>query len=155
MDRRAAAAALAAAFVLAPLGGAAESPATAAKAAKLATAKAKDVTYALLDRRSGVNLGTVTLQRIGGTRSRIRIQLLNPSNGSRVSLRSGADCQEPRIANAARGPVLLNPFTGRTSDTIVNLPLTNLQSGNYLVDVQSATARQQAIDACTRLRATP
>jgi hypothetical protein len=156
MNRRAVSAAvLAASFALVPLAGAAQSP-SAAKAAQLATQKAKAVTYALLDRGSGVSVGTVTLQQIGRTRSRIRVQLTNPAaNAPRVTLRTGADCMEPRIANAARGPVLLNPFTGRTSDTVVNVPLTSLRSGNYLLDVQTATSRQQAIDACTRLRATP
>jgi len=124
------------------------------KAAQLATQHAKALTYQLLDRSSGVNLGTVTLQRIGATRSRVRVQLTNPAlTEPRVTLRSGRDCNEPRIAQAPRSPILLNPFTGRTSTTIVNLPLTNLQSGNYLVDVQTATGRAQAIDACSRLAA--
>ena len=124
------------------------------KAAQLATQHAKALTYQLLDRGSGVNLGTVTLQRIGATRSRIRVQLANPAlTEPRVTLRSGRDCNEPRIANAPRSPILLNPFTGRTSTTIVNLPLTNLQSGNYLVDVRTATGRAQAMDACSRLGA--
>jgi hypothetical protein len=124
------------------------------KAAQLATQHAKNVTYQLLDRSSGVNLGTVTLQRIGATRSRIRVQLANPAlTEPRVTLRSGRDCNEPRIAQAPRSPILLNPFTGRTSTTIVNLPLTNLQSGNYLVDVRTATGRAQAMDACSRLGA--
>jgi len=43
------------------------------------------------------------------------------------------------------------PFTGRVSQTIVALPVTNLQSGKYLVSVQNQTARQQFIDACTQL----
>jgi hypothetical protein len=153
MDRIAVAGAaiVAASLVLLPSGAAAQSPSS-VKAAQLATQKAKAVTYSLLDRSSGVNVGTVTLQRIGSTRSRIRVQLANPAaNEPRVTLRTGADCQEPRIANAPRSPVLLNPFTGRTSDTVVNLPLTNLRSGKYLLDVQTATARAQAIDACARL----
>jgi hypothetical protein len=148
---RLAAAALAAVLLLLASPALAQSPSS-AKAAQLATQKAKALTYSLLARGSGVNLGTVTLQRIGSTRSRIRVQLANPAAGQpRVTLRTGADCQEPRVANAAHGPIRLNPFTGRTSETIVNLPLTNLQSGNYLLDVQNATARQQALDACARL----
>jgi hypothetical protein len=131
--------------------GSAQTPAQ-VKAAQLATQHAKSLTYQLLDRSSGTNLGTVTLQRIGSTRSRIRVQLANPAaTAPRVTLRSGRDCNEPRIAQAPRSPILLNPFTGRTSTTIVNVPLTNLQSGNYLLDVQSATQRAQAIDACSRL----
>ena len=141
------------AFALAPLAGSAQTPAQ-VKAAQLATQHAKAVTYQLLDRSSGQNMGTVTLQRIGSTRTRIRVDLTNPAlSEPRVTLRTGRDCNEPRIANAPRGPILLNPFTGRTSNTIVNLPLTNLRSGNYLLDVQTATGRAQAIDACSRLSA--
>lgn len=148
---RLAVAALAAASLLLAAPALAQSPSS-AKAAQLATQKAKALTYSLLARGSGLSIGTVTLQRIGSTRSRIRVQLANPAAGQpRVTLRTGADCQEPRVANAAHGPIRLNPFTGRTSETIVNLPLTNLQSGNYLLDVQNATARQQALDACARL----
>jgi hypothetical protein len=157
MDRRAAVAFACAAFALPgalavlPAAGVAQTPAQ-VKAAQLATQHAEAVTYRLLDRSSGTNLGTVTLQRIGATRSRIRVQLANPSSSpSRLTLRSGRDCNEPRIAQAQRSPILLNPFTGRTSTTVVNLPLTNLQSGNYLLDVQGATQRAQAIDACSRL----
>ncbi|HEX3466311.1 MAG TPA: hypothetical protein VHS78_19845 [Candidatus Elarobacter sp.] len=152
MQIRAAAIAVAlGALALIPLAGSAQTPAQ-VKAAQLATQHAKAVTFQLLDRSSGENVGTVTLQRIGSTRSRIRVDLTNPAlTEPRVTLRSGRDCNEPRIANAPRGPILLNPFTGRTSTTIVNLPLTNLQSGNYLLDVQNATGRAQAIDACSRL----
>jgi hypothetical protein len=122
------------------------------KAAQLATQKAKAVTYHLLDRSTGVKVGSVTLQRIGGTRSRVRVNLVNPGAvAPRVTLREGRDCQEPRIANGPR-MMRLNGFTGSVSDTVVALPLTNLQSGKYLVDVQTATARQQAIDACSQLK---
>ena len=123
------------------------------KAAALATKNAKAVTYKLLQRSSGANIGTVTLQVIGRTRTRIRVQLSNPAVVEpRVTLRSGRDCNEPRIAQAPRSPILLNPFTGRTSTTIVNLPLTNLSSGNYLIDVRTATQRAQALDACVKLQ---
>jgi hypothetical protein len=161
MNRRIAVA-LAASVAVAPAGAAlAQSPSpstartaspAAVKAAQDATREAKAVTFALLDRSTGTNVGTVTLRRIGGTRSRVTVTLTNPSAGEpRVTLRTGHDCLEPRVANAPHGPILLNPFTGRTSETIVNLPLTNLQSGNYLLDVQDATARQQAVDACARI----
>jgi len=123
-----------------------------AKAAKLATQKAQAVTYRLLDRGTGVTVGSVTLQRIGGTRSRIRVNLLNPAAVEpRVTLREGRDCQEPRIANGPR-MMRLNGFSGAVSDTVVAMPLTKLQAGKYLVDVKTGTARQQAIDACTRLK---
>jgi hypothetical protein len=143
-----------AAVSLAPLSSGAATPSpNAVRAAELATQKAQAVTYALLDRTSGVNIGTVTLQRIGSVRSRIRVELKNPAlSESKVTLRTGRDCQEPRVANAPHSPILLNPFTGHTSDTIVNVPLNNLSSGKYLLDVQTATARAQAIDACAHLK---
>jgi hypothetical protein len=151
MDRRIAAAALFAALALSASTVSAAPP-DAAKAARDATRAAKAVTVALLQRGgSGTNLGTVTLQRIGSTRSRIRVQLANPAAaGTRVTLHGGTDCHDPHFANAARS-MLLNPFTGRVSETIVSLPLTNLHSGKYLVAVQNQTARQQFIDACAQL----
>jgi hypothetical protein len=143
-----------AAFAVGTTGALAQSPG-AVKAARDATKKAQAVTFALLQRGgSATNLGSVTLQKIGSTRSRIRVQLANPAAaGTRVTLHSGTDCHDPRFANARRS-LLLNPFTGRVSETIVALPLTNLRSGNYLVAVQNQTARRQFVDACTRLGGT-
>ena len=123
------------------------------RAAELATNKAKAFIYQLSSRGTGVTMGTVTLQKIGATRTRIRVDLVNPAQVEpSVTLRSGSDCQHPLIANAPHSPILLNRFTGRTSTTVVNLPLTAVSSGNYLVHVQNATARAQAIDACAHLR---
>jgi hypothetical protein len=123
------------------------------RAAELATKKAKAFIYQLTARGSGVTMGTVTLQKIGGTRTRIRVDLVNPAQAEpSVTLRRGSDCQHPLIANAPHSPILLNPFTGRSSTTVVNLPLTDVSSGNYLVHVQNSTARAQAIDACAHLR---
>ncbi len=151
MDRRIAAVTVFAALALGSSTAFAATP-TAVQAAHDATQKAKAVTFALLQRGgSGSSLGTVTLQRIGSTRSRIRIQLTNPAAaGTRVTLRDGRDCLEPRVTNAPR-MMQLNPFTGRVSESIVQLPIESLRSGHYLLDVQNATARQQAIDACAQL----
>jgi hypothetical protein len=151
MDRRTAAAFFAV-FALSSSAVAAAAP-DAAAAAREATLKAQAVTFALMQRGgAATNLGTVTLQRIGGTRSRIRVQLANPAAaGTRITLHRGTDCHDPHFASAATS-MLLNPFTGRVSQTIVAVPLTNLQSGKYLVAVQNQTARQQFIDACAQLR---
>ena len=132
---------------------AAQSPSpSAVKAAQEATRKAQAVTYTLLRRGgSAVNLGTVTLQRIGSTRSRIRVVLANPAAaGTRVTLHSGTDCGDPHFAGAPH-QMLLNPFTGRISQTIVAVPLADLRKGAYSVGVQNATARQQFVDACAQL----
>ena len=145
---------LAAVFVAFVFGGSAALGQTpnAQRAAELATKKAKAFIYQLTSRGSGVTIGTVTLQKIGGTRTRIRVDLVNPAQVEpSVTLRSGSDCQHPIIANAPHSPMLLNPFTGRSSTTVVNLPLTDLSSGKYLVNVQTSTARAQAIDACAHL----
>ncbi len=144
----------AAAVAFAPSASSSQSPsATAVKAAKDATREAKSVTYAIMGRGpGGRRYGTVTLQRIGSTRSRVRVELTSPAAGASARLRPGSDCTSARVANAPHS-ILLNPFSGHVSQTVVNVPLTNLQSGNYLLDVRNATARQQAIDACAQLNA--
>ena len=114
MDRRIVLAAAFATFALSAGAAFAQSP-SAQRAAQLATQKAQAVTYQLMERGgTGVNLGTVTLQRIGSTRTRVRVRLANPAQSEpRVTIRTGRDCEEPRIANAPRSPMLLNPFTGQ------------------------------------------
>ena len=130
----------------------AQSP-TAVKAAHDATREAQALTYHL-DSPSGSHLGTVTLQRIGRTRSRIIVRLANPAAaGTRITLHSGKQCHEPVYTGAAPTQVVLNPVSQQVSQTIVALPLENLQSGNYLVDVQNATSRSQFNTACARLGA--
>jgi hypothetical protein len=134
--------------------GAAAPTMSPAEAARLATKKAEQVTLQLMERgNTGVNLGTVTLQRIGGTRSRIRVQLANPATTStQLRLVPGSDCEDPRIADQPHVQ-LLNPFTGRISETIVSVPITQLRSQPFLLHVRDATARQQTIDACANLNA--
>jgi hypothetical protein len=151
MQRHAAFAALFAALAATASASLADSP-TAVKAARDATRQAKAFIYQLTS-RGGTNLGTVTLQQIGSTRSRITVRLANPAaTGTRVTLHSGRQCHDPRIS-AAPTPVVLNPVSQQVSTTIVALPLTNLQSGNYLVDVQNATARSEFANLCARLSA--
>jgi len=124
--------------------------ATAVRAARDATREAKALTYGIMARSGGQQFGTVTLERIGTTRSRIRVELATPpESGTSLSMRPGSDCTSPYVANAPHS-ILLNPFTGRVSETVVDVPLNNIQ-GSYLVDLQNATARQQSIDACARI----
>jgi len=149
MQRSIALTAMIAAIVATATASPADTP-TAVKAAHDATLAAKAVTYQLAS-RTGTNMGTVTLQRIGSTRSRITVHLANPAAaGTRVTLHSGRQCHDPHIA-AAPAPITLNPISQQVSQTIVALPLSNLQSGNYMVDVQNATARSQFAAACARL----
>jgi hypothetical protein len=152
MQRTAALAALIAALAATSGASFAQSQApTAVKAAHDATQEAQALTYRL-DSPSGSHLGTVTLQRIGRTRSRIIVRLANPAAaGTRITLHSGKQCHEPVYTGAAPTQVVLNPVSQQVSQTIVALPLENLQSGNYLVDVQNATSRSQFNTACARL----
>lgn len=149
MQRHVVLAALVAALAATASASFAQSP-TAVKAAHDATRQAKAFIYQLSS-RTGTNLGTVTLQQIGSTRSRITVHLANPAAaGTRITLHTGRQCHDPHV-NAAPNPVVLNPVSQQVSQTIVALPLSNLQSGNYLVDVQNATARSQFSSACARL----
>jgi hypothetical protein len=53
---------------------------------------------------------------------------------------------------AAASAIPLNPVnSSRISETVVELPLEKLQSGNYLVAVQNATAHRQFAQTCARL----
>jgi hypothetical protein len=149
MQRRVALTALIAALAATTSASLAQSP-TAVKAARDATRQAEALTYQL-DSASGSHLGTVTLQRIGSTRSRITVKLANPAAaGTRITLYSGQQCHDPHVSGTAN-QVVLNPVSQQVSQTVVALPLENLQSGNYLVEVQNATARSQFSSACARL----
>jgi hypothetical protein len=149
MQRRAVLTALIAALAATASAGLAQSP-TAVKAAHDATRQAKAFIYEL-DSGSGTKIGTVTLQRIGSTRSRITVKLANPAAaGTRITLHSGQQCHDPHVS-ATANQVVLNPVSQQVSQTVVALPLENLQSGHYLVDVQNATARGQFSSACARL----
>jgi hypothetical protein len=132
--------------VTAPSAGAQSS----AAAARKATAQAKAVT--LHDMRSGGTIGTARLQQIGSTRTRITLQFAGTKYPqSTITLHRGTDCSNPQYASAASA-IPLNPVSAsQVSETIVNLPLTDLQSGNYLVDVRNATQSQQFVRACARL----
>ncbi|HEX3468976.1 MAG TPA: hypothetical protein VHT05_12935 [Candidatus Elarobacter sp.] len=137
---------IAAAALLASAGTTLAATPAGVKAAHDATRQAKAVTY-----RLEAGMGTVTLQRIGTTRSRITVQLTNPAAaGTRVTLHSGRQCHEAH-AMAPATSLALNPVSQQVSQTIVALPLEKLQSGNYLVDVQNATARSQFATTCARL----
>jgi|GEM_PF-1568544 len=127
----------------------AQSP-TAVKAAHDATLAAKAVTYKLMT--GSAQSGTVTLQRIGRTRSRITVRFSAAGNaGTQLGLYRGSDCVNAAGA-MANVPIPLSPVNGsQISQTIVALPLAKLRSGNYMVAVRNATQQQQAAQACARL----
>ena len=127
----------------------AQSP-TSVQAAHDATLAAKAVTYKLMT--GGAQSGTVTLQQIGRTRSRVTVRFNTAGNaGTQLGLYRGSDCVSAAGA-AANVPIPLSPVNGsQVSQTIVALPLAKLQSGSYMVAVRKATQQQQAAQTCARL----
>jgi hypothetical protein len=119
-------------------------------AAHDATLAAKAVTYKLMS--GSAQSGTVTLQQIGRTRSRVIVRFSTAGNaGARLGLYRGSDCVRASGA-MANVPIPLNPVNGgQVSQTIVALPIEKLRSGNYMVGVRNATQQQQAAQTCARL----
>jgi hypothetical protein len=120
------------------------------EAARDATRAAQAVTYKLMT--GSAQSGTVTLQQIGRTRSRITVRFSTGGNtGTQLGLYRGSDCINPAGA-MANVPIPLSPVNGsQVSQTIVALPLEKLRSGNYMVAVRNATQQQQAAQTCARL----
>ncbi len=150
MNRRIFAAATAAALLASSAGASfAQSP-TAVKAAHDATREAEAVTYRLMT--GSAQSGTVTLQQIGRTRSRITVRFNTaPTNGTQLGLYRGSDCINSAGA-MANVPIPLSGFNGsQVSRTIVAVPISALRSGNYLVAARNATQQQQAAQTCARL----
>jgi hypothetical protein len=127
----------------------AQSP-TAVKAAHDATRAAEAVTYRLMT--GSAQSGTVSLQQIGRTRSRITVRFNTaPGSGTQLGLYRGSDCVNSAGA-LANTPIPLSGFNGsQVSRTIVAVPISELRSGNYLVAVRNATQQQQAAQTCARL----
>jgi hypothetical protein len=150
MNRRIADVAVTAALLGATAAAAyAQSP-NAVEAAHDATLAAKAVTYKLMT--GSAQSGTVTLQQIGRTRSRITVRFSAASStGTQLGLYRGSDCVNPAGA-ISNVPIPLSPVNGsQISQTIVALPLAKLRSGNYMVAVRNATQQQQAAQTCARL----
>ena len=140
--------------LLVPLGpAAAQTPnPTSVKAADLATKKAKQFLIQLEQRNGSTVRGTVGLQVIGRTRTRVSIQLLNPA-GHPLSLAivKGSDCVD-NVESARASAIPLNPVnSSQLSTTVISVPINQLTSKNYLVQIRDATARNQITEACARL----
>lgn len=131
----------------------AQSTATKDEAAKLATERAQSVT--LTDAYGHGAMGTLRLQRIGRTRTRVVLQVPGGTAPGRIELRRGTDCNANRNAAASSSIALNRVNDAHVSETIVDVPLDQLQSGNYLVAVRNATQRQQFYQACARLARRP
>ena len=65
--------------------------------------------------------------------------------------------EDARFAVRAKGSarasaIPLNPVnSSQLSETIVSVPISELRSRDYLIAIQNATAREQAVEACARL----
>ena len=121
-------------------------------AARAATRAAKRVTVALERAGGSTTGGTVSLQVIGRTRTRVRVQLTNPS-GRPLSLAivRGSDCQDNRLATLASAIPLRAVDASHVSDTVVAVPMSSLTASNYLVQVRDATTRAGITQACAHL----
>jgi glucose/arabinose dehydrogenase len=123
------------------------------RAAQDATAHAQAVNVTLIARGGSGTAGSVVLIPIGSTRTRIVVRI--PKGGlHRLALYQSADCYDS--ITRARTLVALTPLNNAgvnapTSETIVNLPITQLQTQNYVVDVRNATNRQTFAEACAHL----
>jgi hypothetical protein len=114
---------------------------------------AKTVTYQLVGAKGP--RGSVALYAIGRTRSRIVVTVPGGTT-QRITLHRGSDCSDAR--GGSQSDVALAPLGAAVaanapqSETIVDIPLDKLQSGDYNVAIANATQRAQFADACARLR---
>lgn len=145
--------ALAAVLSLCATVTAAQTPAAKERAAQLATKKAQAVT--LTDVYGHGEMGTVQLQQIGRTRTRVVLSVPGGTAPGPLELRRGTDCNANRNV-AATSAIHLNPVnSSRVSETIVDVPLSALQSGDYLLAIRNATQPAQFLAACARLGRNP
>jgi hypothetical protein len=121
-------------------------------AATDATRAAKEVLVTLEQLNSSTMTGSVSMREIGRTRTLVRVQLDNPAGHPTVlGVVRGQDCQG-NIYSARANAIPLSPVSSsQISETIVNVPLSELRSQNYLIAIQNATASEQAVEACARL----
>jgi hypothetical protein len=122
------------------------------EAATDATRAAKEVLVKLEQRNSSTLTGSIYLREIGRTRTMVRVQLDNPAGHPTVlGVVRGQDCQG-NIYSARASAIPLNPVnSSQLSETIVSVPISELRSRDYLIAIQNATAREQAVEACARL----
>ena len=130
--------------------GAAAATTQAVQAAHAATRAARVITFHL----SGGS-GSVTLQRIGRTRTRIVLRVPPAARNESARLYRGRDCNDQR--HLADSLVALAPINSAgsgapVSQTIVSLPIERLTS-DYVVDVRNRTSRSQVAAACAHLGA--
>lgn len=123
----------------------------ASRAAEDATKKAKAIT--LEARHGSSTTGAIYLTQIGRTRTRVTVRIPKTGNYN-LSIYQGSDCVD-NLASA-RSAIALAPLNSAgvnapESSTIVEMPIEKLQSGDYLLDVRSATERAALAQACAKL----
>lgn len=86
-----------------------------------------------------------------GSASMVTITFTKPTTGAShaLDLVSGSDCADA-LRRAPR-PTTLNPVNGQVSHTLVAIPFDAFSSGQYVVDVRSATTAAGQLEACGRL----
>jgi len=123
----------------------------AVRAAADATKEAKAV---LLEARNGSKVsGTVSLQTIGRTRTRVTVRIPDGGNYA-LMLHPGTDCSDNAVMarSIALAPLNSAAPNAPESQTIVELPIEKLQSENYVVEVRDATNRDAVAQACAKLK---
>ncbi|MGD1066501.1 MAG: hypothetical protein ABR975_06770, partial [Vulcanimicrobiaceae bacterium] len=113
----------------------AQTSSQAATAAQDATAQAQAVNRTISARNSSGMSGSISMYRIGSTRTRIVITLPKGGPNERLSLYRGADCYDSitRARALALAPLNNAAANAPQSSTIVNLPINELESNNYVV----------------------
>lgn len=119
--------------------------AQAVKASHDATLRARAITYTLRD-KNGAAFGNARLTTIGRTRSRIQLNFTGATTPRSVTLVRRADCRPSEVALTG-GPATTLARNGPLYDSVVELPIGDLTSGNYALRVQQAN--QQA--TCAQL----
>lgn len=130
-------------------GAASAATAPAVRAAHDATRAARMVTFQL----RGGGKGSVTLTRIGRTRTRIVLRVPASTSSRTARIFRGRDCNDQR--HLADSLIALAPLNAAgagapVSRTIVSIPIERLTS-DYVVDLRNSTQRSQISEACAHL----
>lgn len=95
--------------------------------------------------------GTVKVEP-HGNQTLVRVTLFNSDYlKAPLTLHEGSDCGDAALGGVH--PIPLNPVgTGQSSQTLISVPLENLRSQNFVIDLRNATQRSQFVEGCARLR---
>jgi hypothetical protein len=108
-----------------------------------------DYTIPLKELEASGTSGMVTLHP-SGVKTLVSVTVYgNGHRFYRLHLHPGSDCL---AASQGTAMDLTPTFGGQRSQTLVSLPITNLTSKDYVVDVHDATVKNQATEACAPLR---